>query len=95
MWGVKGTMSETVEGGKWQCRVCILARGDRLLYFSRMEIRLPDELVRGIDMTKEQWLLDLAIGLFIDRRVTLGRSGDCWYFQAGIFGCARRTANPD
>lgn len=41
-----------------------------------MEIRLPDELVRGIDMTKEQWLLDLAIGLFIDRRVTLGRGAE-------------------
>jgi predicted HTH domain antitoxin len=41
-----------------------------------MEIRLPDELVRGIEMTKQQWLLDLAIGLFVDRRVTLGRGAE-------------------
>jgi predicted HTH domain antitoxin len=41
-----------------------------------MELRLPDQLVRGIDMTEDQWLLDLAIGLFIDRRVTLGRGAE-------------------
>lgn len=41
-----------------------------------MEIRLPDELVRGIEMTEQQWLLDLAIGLFVDRRVTLGRGAE-------------------
>jgi predicted HTH domain antitoxin len=41
-----------------------------------MEIRVADELVRGIDMSKEQWLLDLAIGLFVDRRVTLGRGAE-------------------
>jgi predicted HTH domain antitoxin len=41
-----------------------------------MEIRVPDELVRGIDMPREQWLLDLAIGLFVDRRVTLGKGAE-------------------
>jgi predicted HTH domain antitoxin len=41
-----------------------------------MEIRVADELVRGIHMPKEQWLLDLAIGLFVDRRVTLGRGAE-------------------
>jgi predicted HTH domain antitoxin len=41
-----------------------------------MEIRLPDELVRGIKMTEQQWLLDLAIGLFVDRRVSLGRGAE-------------------
>jgi predicted HTH domain antitoxin len=38
-----------------------------------MEIKVSDELVRGIEMTEEQWMLDLAIGLFVDHRVTLGR----------------------
>jgi predicted HTH domain antitoxin len=41
-----------------------------------MEIRVPDELVRGIDMLREQWLLDLAIGLFVDQRVTLGKGAE-------------------
>jgi predicted HTH domain antitoxin len=41
-----------------------------------MELRLPDQLVRGIDMTEAQWLLDLAIGLYVDHRVTLGRGAE-------------------
>ena len=41
-----------------------------------MELRLPDQLVRGIEMTEEQWLLDLAIGLYVDQRVTLGRGAE-------------------
>ena len=41
-----------------------------------MELHLPDELVRGIDMSEEQWLLDLAIGLYVDRRVTMGRGAE-------------------
>lgn len=41
-----------------------------------MELRLPDQLIRGINMTEEEWLLDLAIGLFVDRRVTLGRGAE-------------------
>jgi predicted HTH domain antitoxin len=44
--------------------------------FTEMELRLPDQLVQGIDMTEDQWLLDLAIGLFVDRRVTLGRGAE-------------------
>lgn len=42
-------------------------------YWLAMEIKVSDELVRGIEMTEEQWLLNLAIGLFVDHRVTLGR----------------------
>jgi predicted HTH domain antitoxin len=41
-----------------------------------MELRLPDHLIRGIDMTEEQWRLDLAVGLYVDRRVTLGRGAE-------------------
>jgi predicted HTH domain antitoxin len=36
-------------------------------------IELQDELLRGLELTEGQARLDLAIGLFIDRRVTLGR----------------------
>ena len=41
-----------------------------------MDLRLPDQLVRGINMTREEWLLDLAIGLYVDQRVTLGRAAE-------------------
>ena len=41
-----------------------------------MELHVPDQLVRGLDLTEAQWLLDLAIGLFVDRRVTLGRGAE-------------------
>lgn len=27
-------------------------------------------------MTREEWLLDLAIGLYVDQRVTLGRAAE-------------------
>ncbi len=38
-----------------------------------MVIDVQDEVLRGLQLTEEQALLDLAIGLFTDRRVTLGR----------------------
>jgi len=41
-----------------------------------MDLHLPDDLVRGIDMSEEQWMLDLAIGLYVDRRLTLGRAAE-------------------
>jgi predicted HTH domain antitoxin len=41
-----------------------------------MELRLPDQLVKGIDMPEERWLLDLAVGLYVDRRVSLGRGAE-------------------
>ena len=41
-----------------------------------MELRLPDQLIRGINMTEGEWLLDMAIGLYVDRRVTLGRGAE-------------------
>ena len=39
-------------------------------------IELQDEALRGLELTEEQARLDLAIGLFIDRRVTLGRGAE-------------------
>ena len=41
-----------------------------------MELHLPDELVRSIEMSEEQWLLELAIGLYAGRRVSLGRGAE-------------------
>jgi predicted HTH domain antitoxin len=41
-----------------------------------MELCLPDHLIRGIDMPEEQWRLDLALGLYVDHRVTLGRGAE-------------------
>jgi predicted HTH domain antitoxin len=50
-----------------------------------VEIRVPDQLVRGIEMTEAQWLLDLAIGLFVDRRVTLGRGAEIAGISKPVF----------
>ncbi len=41
-----------------------------------MVIDVQDEVLRGLQLTEEQALLDLAIGLFTDRRVTLGRGAE-------------------
>jgi predicted HTH domain antitoxin len=38
-----------------------------------MLIDLPDHLLEGIALTPEVARLDLAIGLYLDRRVTLGQ----------------------
>lgn len=39
-----------------------------------MLIAFPDELTSGLDLTPEHARIDLAIGLYADRRVTLGRA---------------------
>ena len=41
-----------------------------------MELRLPDQVIRGINMTEDEWMLDLAIVLYLDRRVSLGRGAE-------------------
>ncbi len=41
-----------------------------------MLIDLQDEALRGLGLTEDQALLDLAIGLFTERRVTLGRAAE-------------------
>jgi predicted HTH domain antitoxin len=39
-----------------------------------MTIEVQDEVLRGLELTQPQALLDLAVGLFTERRVTLGRA---------------------
>ena len=41
-----------------------------------MVIEIQDEMLRGLKLTEPQALLDLAVGLFTDRRVTLGRAAE-------------------
>ena len=46
------------------------------VYLGHVRIEIEDEALRGLELTEEQARLDLAIGLFIDRRVTLGRGAE-------------------
>jgi len=39
-------------------------------------IDLKDDALHGLGLTESQALLDLAIGLFTERRVTLGRAAE-------------------
>jgi predicted HTH domain antitoxin len=39
-----------------------------------MKITVPDEALKGTSVSQEEVLLDLAIGMFIDRRATLGQA---------------------
>ncbi len=39
-----------------------------------MLIEIHDEALRGLQLTETQAVLDLAVGLFTERRVTLGRA---------------------
>ena len=41
-----------------------------------MTIEIQDEALRGLNLTEPQALLDLAVGLFTERRVTLGRAAE-------------------
>jgi predicted HTH domain antitoxin len=41
-----------------------------------MVIEIQDEVLRGLKLTEPQALLDLAVGLFTERRVTLGRAAE-------------------
>ncbi|HEX5219763.1 MAG TPA: UPF0175 family protein [Verrucomicrobiae bacterium] len=41
-----------------------------------MTIEVQDEVLRGLNLTQPQALLDLAVGLFTERRVTLGRAAE-------------------
>lgn len=41
-----------------------------------MLIAIHDAALRGLDLTEDQARLDLALGLFIDQRVTLGRGAE-------------------
>ena len=39
-----------------------------------MNLKIPDGMLGGIELTEREALLDFAPGLFIDRKVTLGRA---------------------
>lgn len=41
-----------------------------------MTFQVPDEVLRGLALTEQQARLDLAVGLFTERRVTLGRAAE-------------------
>jgi len=46
----------------------------RLAYNEPMKITVPDELVNRHGLTKEDLQVDLAIGLYVDRRVSTGQA---------------------
>jgi predicted HTH domain antitoxin len=39
-----------------------------------MDIALPDELIQGLELTPEEARVDLAIGLYAEHRITIGRA---------------------
>jgi len=41
-----------------------------------MTIEIEDKALRGLELTEAQALLDLAVGLFTDQRITLGRGAE-------------------
>lgn len=41
-----------------------------------MLIKIQDESLNGLELTESQALLDLAIGMFTNRRITLGRAAE-------------------
>jgi predicted HTH domain antitoxin len=41
-----------------------------------MVIEIQDKMLRGLELTEPQALLDLAVGMFTERRITLGRAAE-------------------
>jgi predicted HTH domain antitoxin len=41
-----------------------------------MLIEVHDEALRGLELTEAEALVDFAIGLFTERRITLGRAAE-------------------
>ena len=41
-----------------------------------MTIEIHDELLRGLNLTGEEAMVDFAVGLFTERRITLGRGAE-------------------
>jgi predicted HTH domain antitoxin len=41
-----------------------------------MVIQIQDEALHGLRLTEPQILLDLAVGMFTERRITLGRAAE-------------------
>ena len=48
-----------------------------------MLIEIEDAALRGLELTQAQALLDLAVGVFTERRGTLGRAGRKYTDDAG------------
>ena len=64
-----------------------------------MLIAIHDAALRGLDLTEDQARLDLALGLFIDQRVTLGRGAEIAGMTQSDFlkelGCRRIPVHYD
>lgn len=41
-----------------------------------MNVTVPDELLRGVTLSPTDALRDLAIGLYVDNKVTLGQAAE-------------------
>ena len=41
-----------------------------------MKITIPDELLNGTQLTPAEARLDLALGMYVDERATLGRAAE-------------------
>ncbi|MDD3276690.1 MAG: UPF0175 family protein [Kiritimatiellales bacterium] len=50
-----------------------------------MQISFPDELTRGLDLTPEHARMDMAIGLYAERRITLGRAAKIAGMAQAVF----------
>ena len=55
------------------CNLAVAVEND---YDLTMVIEIQDESLRGLKLTKSEAVLDFAIGLFTDRRITLGRAAE-------------------
>lgn len=50
-----------------------------------MQIAFPDELTSGLDLTPEHVRMDLAMGLYAERRITLGRAAKMAGMAQAVF----------
>jgi predicted HTH domain antitoxin len=50
-----------------------------------MQLEIPDNLLSGIQVSEKELLLDLALGLFIDRRLSLARAAKVAGFNISAF----------
>jgi predicted HTH domain antitoxin len=50
-----------------------------------MQIAFSDELTQGLDLSPEHARMDLAIGLYAERRVTLGRAAQIAGMVQAVF----------
>jgi predicted HTH domain antitoxin len=44
------------------------------MYYPAVQITIDDKLLEGVNLSAEEARIDLAIGLYADRRVSLGRA---------------------